>query len=166
MAKEERTCCPEPICGALHGHHPLCPRGSAEEKLLQLERYFKRYTKQRGKLDDMHDLVTLWQGKHAMLRHENNALRRKLWKQAKAPLGTKIRSTSGEISVQWIDPSGRGEIMLFRDRSEVEAGLQAAQAMVAALQYALDQIADSDTMVAALQYVRDQIADSGAEDTG
>jgi len=34
------------------------------------------YQKQRKRLSN---LITLWQAKHAMLRHENNKLRRKLY---------------------------------------------------------------------------------------
>lgn len=58
-----------------------------EEKAEQTMRYYNAW---RKKCDEQHEIqikwqqyAVLWQGKHAILRHENNKLRRALYRQEK-----------------------------------------------------------------------------------
>lgn len=70
-------------CGALTGHSPLCGIAPVEYKAKGMERYYKAWLSQGQYYRELCELlrqrVTLWQGKHAMLRHENNKLRKKLY---------------------------------------------------------------------------------------
>lgn len=69
-------------CNALIGHAPLCKLATVEYKSAEMERYYKAWLSQgehyRELCDRLRQQVVLWQGKHAMLRHENNRLRSKL----------------------------------------------------------------------------------------
>lgn len=80
---DERTRCPAPECGAYDDHHiPGCPLAPLEYKAEMMLVYYKKWLEERAvsmhERQRLRDLATLWQGKHAMLRHENNRLRRKL----------------------------------------------------------------------------------------
>lgn len=70
--------CPAKECGAYGGHHPLCPLAPPEYKEAQLTRYMVALNQGLERYRLMAERVTLWQGKHALLRHENNRLRKKL----------------------------------------------------------------------------------------
>lgn len=82
----ERVRCPDPKCGAFDGHHgPHCEMAPDEWKLRWLPVYLRNRDKAIGELyrtqDHLRALVTLWQGKYALVKHENNQLRRKLKRQ-------------------------------------------------------------------------------------
>jgi len=75
--------CPE--CNALNGdHHPRCSLMDGEAAKRELLHYYEAWlkveTQRRESARRYREQVTLWQGKHELLRHENNALRRKLRK--------------------------------------------------------------------------------------
>lgn len=70
-----------PACGALKSHSVKCPLLTDAQKAEFLDEYYQAWLGEtrsheltRKRLTEM---VTLWQGKHALLRHENNKLRRK-----------------------------------------------------------------------------------------
>ena len=66
-------------CGVYHDqHHPLCASGSIELKLRQLVWYYNQSRAHWLDLVRQREQVVFWQGKHALVRHENNKLRRKL----------------------------------------------------------------------------------------
>lgn len=77
--------CPE--CGAYQGHSPRCSLIDFEEAKVQLSRYFGYFLNFEVRLREVANRldkeVTNWQGRHAILRQENNALRRKLYPQKK-----------------------------------------------------------------------------------
>lgn len=72
--------CPE--CDALKGHGVKCSRMTTEEKAAMAMQYYDSWMKTHDHYRELckrlREQVTLWQGKHALLRHENNQLRRKL----------------------------------------------------------------------------------------
>lgn len=76
--------CPE--CEAYGGRHCFnCSLQTVEQEIAWGPHYHARWTEQI-KLNGEYGIrlrkeVTLWQGKHALLRHENNKLRSKLRKQ-------------------------------------------------------------------------------------
>ena len=64
-------------CGMLpHAHHPLCEAGTLEYKAWYLGRLYPLLEKVMKQRDRLLEQATLWQGKHAILKHENNKLRR------------------------------------------------------------------------------------------
>lgn len=69
-------------CGALSGHHPLCKLAPVEFKAAECERYYRAWLDNdkafRSILARCKKDIAFWQGKHAMLRHENNRLRNKI----------------------------------------------------------------------------------------
>ena len=65
-------------CRAMNGHHPLCELASVEYKAARLAAIYQTMLKLLRQRERLQQLVNLWQGKHALLRHENNKLRRKL----------------------------------------------------------------------------------------
>jgi len=72
--------CPE--CNALTGHCITCSRQTVEEKAAQATRYYDAWVRDCAHylalLERQRKQITFWQGKHAMLKRENNALRKKL----------------------------------------------------------------------------------------
>lgn len=81
----ERQRCPDPMCGALDGHSPLCKLAPVEYQAQQLADYYKMWLDLRRRHNALYERhkkdVTFWQGKFHMVKHENNALRAKLKKQ-------------------------------------------------------------------------------------
>ncbi len=81
MLIDERKQCPARECGAYDGHAPRCPLASVEYKAAEMLRYYEAWLKQHGEILQLRERlkreVTFWQGKHALLRHENNKLRRR-----------------------------------------------------------------------------------------
>ena len=76
-------------CGAYHGHSPLCSHNSYEELKEHLKVYFEEYQKQAKEIDkfrkiyrnfyDSHKtLIKSLQGRLAIVKIENNALRKKI----------------------------------------------------------------------------------------
>lgn len=79
--------CPE--CSAYQGHHhPKCSLIDGEHAKTLLHQYYDNWLEARNKRDGAlkhwRDLVTFWQGKCAILRQENNALRRKVSRQIRS----------------------------------------------------------------------------------
>lgn len=85
----ENTKCSE--CGAYHGHSIDCEQKTPKEWRASALQYYKAWLKlemrerHRVKVLDerikrIKDAATLWQGKYAILKLENNALRKKLLK--------------------------------------------------------------------------------------
>lgn len=73
--------CPE--CTAYNGKHCFdCSLQTVEEKIAWGPYYHDAWLDQQRRDSDygtrLRALVTLWQGKHALLRHENNKLRKKV----------------------------------------------------------------------------------------
>lgn len=68
--------CPE--CNALKGHSITCSLQSVEEKAAQTMIYYNAWLHAQVVSQRLKAQVTFWQGKHAMLRHENNKLRKRL----------------------------------------------------------------------------------------
>lgn len=80
----ERVRCPE--CGTGSGLHcSECSLQTVEQKIAWGPYFYALWREQMKRNAESQirllRLVTLWQGKHAMLRHENNKLRKKLMKQ-------------------------------------------------------------------------------------
>jgi len=75
------TTCDE--CGAHESHSVFCSRQSRAELLLQLKTYYDAWANHHAKneivIKRYRAEIVHWQGKHAMLRHENNKLRKKLF---------------------------------------------------------------------------------------
>lgn len=76
---------PCPKCGAYTGHGVECTGMTVEEKAEKMMHYYEAW---RKKCNEHHDIqvkwqtyAVMWQGKCAMLRQENNKLRRALYKQ-------------------------------------------------------------------------------------
>lgn len=78
--EEKSRACPDPKCGALIGHHPQCDLINLEEAKRQLQTYYKLWLEKeiwatrRVKL--AHEEINKWKGKAAILKHENNQLRK------------------------------------------------------------------------------------------
>lgn len=71
--------CPHPKCQAYGGGHtPECPLAPPEYKAEQLLRFVRICHEYRQTLRCYRTEIALWQGKFAVLKHENNALRRRL----------------------------------------------------------------------------------------
>lgn len=81
----ERKPCPDPKCGAFMGHHPQCDLIDLEEAKKQLQAYYKLWLEKemwaRGRVKHAHEEINKWKGKVAILKHENNQLRKKVAKQ-------------------------------------------------------------------------------------
>jgi hypothetical protein len=86
--------CPAKECGARGGHHPLCPLSPAEYKARQLEWYYRHVLEQCVTIGRLRRLVTEWQGKHAILKAENNKLRKRL-RQLEVDSRCNNRGTTG-----------------------------------------------------------------------
>lgn len=76
------TIIPCPECGAFKGHAPDCSSTSRED-LAQAYRDTQKMWREENsrfikRICDLQTMVTLWQGKHAIVRHENNKLRAKV----------------------------------------------------------------------------------------
>ena len=73
-----------PGCGALKGHGWWCKLASPEERVVLLEReleWWKARTNEAyNALRRQSELVQLWHGKWAIVKHENNQLRKQLWR--------------------------------------------------------------------------------------
>lgn len=79
----EPTRCPE--CTAYHGYHVLdCSQQTYDEMRAQVREYhaawLREHQSRNVERNRLKEQVTLWQGKHALLRHENNKLRKKIEK--------------------------------------------------------------------------------------
>ncbi len=75
--------CPDPNCGAYgDSHSVMCSTISHEERLAKMRANNQAYYEQRQRDEnyrrELIKQVTFWQGKCAILRHENNKLRSKL----------------------------------------------------------------------------------------
>jgi hypothetical protein len=72
-------------CGALEGHGYWCEVPTPEERVEILERALKHWLAAQGRTEKalrrQVDLVEMWHGKYAIVKHENNVLRRKLKRQ-------------------------------------------------------------------------------------
>lgn len=76
---------PCPRCGGYADHATECTLQTVEQKAAMMMTYYEMY---RKKCDAYHAFQikwqqwgVMWQGKHAILRHENNKLRRALYRQ-------------------------------------------------------------------------------------
>lgn len=82
MIEAIRERCPDPKCGAYTGHSPFCSLATAEYKAEQMVQYYSAWLRDvshyREKAERLREQVTLWQGKFAILKHENNQLRKKI----------------------------------------------------------------------------------------
>lgn len=81
MSTHEPVRCPE--CAACNGKHVLaCSQQTFEEMRAKVVHYHAAWLEQMKRNGlcgiRLRKEVTLWQGKHALLRHENNNLRKKL----------------------------------------------------------------------------------------
>lgn len=74
--------CPAKECGALRGHHPLCPLAPAEYKARQTDHLYREAQRWRERYEHQRELTNVWHGRYEVLRHENNKLRRKLNNQS------------------------------------------------------------------------------------
>lgn len=80
--KEPKPC---KVCGSFYSetHHPECPEIPIEQKIRDYDYYVQLCNKLRRELVAAHDKsnekITLWQGKFAIVKEENNALRKKLY---------------------------------------------------------------------------------------
>lgn len=68
------------------GHQWRCPEAPLEEKAAGAEREIEQYWKPeveryKGHAKRSHDAIARFQGKYMVVRHENNMLRRKLYRQ-------------------------------------------------------------------------------------
>lgn len=83
VGSSELVRCPE--CQALSGHCITCSLQTVEEKAAQAMQYYNAWLRDREQYSKLclryREQITLWQGKHALLRRENNALRRKIKRQ-------------------------------------------------------------------------------------
>lgn len=68
--------CPE--CGHLRSHTIECSEAPHSYRMHLIENLQTRMRSMKSYALDMKKEVTFWQGKHAMLRHENNQMRKKL----------------------------------------------------------------------------------------
>lgn len=72
-----------PVCNVLRGrpHQHFCTEQSPVERIAAQVYVIESYTRRIERLEQLcrrlREQVTLWQGKHAIVRHENNRLRRK-----------------------------------------------------------------------------------------
>ena len=67
-------------CGASGGHSPFCEKQTVDQIKSQLKRYYTawldRQNNARASRDRLLHEIVFWQGKCAMLKHENNQLRK------------------------------------------------------------------------------------------
>ena len=68
--------CPE--CKCYGGHTPQCSIAPPEYKARQLERFGDLLRERVAEADRLRERIEFWQSKCAVLRHENNRLRKKL----------------------------------------------------------------------------------------
>ena len=82
---EVQVPCPDPNCGATGGHYLRCSLAPLEVRLANFEQFTERQTRLihdlRALLQRHRELAVLWHGKFALVKHENNCLRKKLRRQ-------------------------------------------------------------------------------------
>lgn len=76
--QQEHAPCPDKGCGARFGHSLVCRLASVEERAEQRDVAVQGWHTCIAKAERLLHQVTFWQGKHAILRLENNKLRRKV----------------------------------------------------------------------------------------
>jgi hypothetical protein len=72
-----------------HAHHPKCSNQTPEDQIAALCKVYDLFVKTMGERDrlriQLHERVTFWLGKYTLVKAENNALRRKLYRQERRP---------------------------------------------------------------------------------
>jgi hypothetical protein len=76
--QEQRAPCPDKGCGARFGHSLICRLASVEERAAQRDTAVQGWHKSISEAERLRQQVVFWQGKFAMVKHENNKLRRKV----------------------------------------------------------------------------------------
>jgi len=84
LTQLDRIQCPHPQCGAFDGHHPLCPIAPDEWRAAHFLQYVSNYEARLQRLQKalnrQIELTSVWHGRWAMVKHENNKLRKKVAK--------------------------------------------------------------------------------------
>lgn len=75
-------------CGLAGKHSDMCSDAPlSEERVFRLTMRIEAMHRERlehiARIDRLTDSVTKWQGRHAIVRHENNVLRRTMYRQEK-----------------------------------------------------------------------------------
>lgn len=94
---DKPTRCAE--CGAYQGHHFItCSLQPIEQKASEAVRYYEAWLKKNNEHHAIYmkfqQQAVYWQGKHAILRHENNKLRKAMYRQEKKRRGPPTSSSS------------------------------------------------------------------------
>lgn len=76
---------PCPHCRSLYGHSHDCESGTIEARIERWKRWGEYFIGKSDRLERVikrqNELAQMWQGKYAIVKHENNKLRQRLWYQ-------------------------------------------------------------------------------------
>lgn len=121
---------PKPVfcteCGLSGAHADMCSEAPlSEERVFRLTLRIEAMNRDRmehiARIDRLTDSVTKWQGRHAIVRHENNVLRRKLHPQPKRTTSAAEQgNTDDEAYDAFNAPAFHGGGILTHDTRFVE----------------------------------------------